>query len=98
MIHEIATIEVAERDATAFEAAVAAAASQFKAAEGCHSLALQRSIEFPTQYRLVVGWETVEAHMDFRETERFRAWRALAGPFFAAPPQVEHVATVVDAF
>ena len=37
------------------------------------------------------GWESLEAHVnDFRESALFTEWRALAGPFFAEPPSVEH--------
>lgn len=99
MVFEIAQIEVKPGAAAAFEAAVAQAAPLFKAAKGCLSLRLDRSLELPERYRLVVGWETVEDHMvGFRESAAFATWRELAGPHFAAPPQVEHVNTVLDAF
>jgi quinol monooxygenase YgiN len=52
-------------------------------------------VENPERYHLVVGWESVEAHMvDFRESEGFQAWRALAGPFFVGTPSVEHFALI----
>lgn len=96
MIHEIATITIDPARAAEFEAAVAAARPHFEAAKGCLSFALERSIEFPDRYRLVVGWQSVEAHMvDFRESEGFQHWRALASPFFVSPPSVEHVARVI---
>ena len=99
MIHEIATITIRAGDAAAFESAVATAAPLFQSAKGCHSFGLERSIEHPERYRLVVGWESVEDHMvTFRESEDFQKWRALAGPFFASQPEVEHVRKVVDAF
>jgi hypothetical protein len=41
-------------------------------------------------------WETLENHtVDFRGSEDFTAWRALVGPYFAAPPEVEHTETVL---
>lgn len=96
MIHEIATLTIDPARSDEFEAAVAAARPHFETARGFVSFGLQRSIETPGRYRLVVGWESVEAHMvDFRESEGFQAWRALAGPFFTEPPSVEHVATVI---
>lgn len=99
MIHEIAEIDVIEGHENAFEAAVAQAAPHFKAARGCRSLALNRSVENPQRYRLVVGWDTVEDHMVyFRESEAFQIWRGLVGPHFAAPPRVEHLTTVIDGF
>ena len=99
MIFEIAEIDVTEGQEEAFVAAVSEAAPHFKAAKGCHSLKLARSIEMPSRFRLIVGWETVDNHMvDFRESPGFSAWRALASPFFAAPPRVEHVAYTLEAF
>jgi quinol monooxygenase YgiN len=99
MIHEIAEIDVIAGNEAAFERAVASAAQYFKVAHGCRSFALNRSIENPSRYRLVVGWDTVEDHMvRFRQSDGFLAWRALAGPHFASPPRVEHVASVIDNF
>lgn len=96
MIHEIATLTIDPARAAEFEAAVTQARPHFEAAGGFVSFALRRSIESPERYHLVVGWESVEAHMvDFRESEGFQAWRALASPFFTAPPSVEHVAQVI---
>lgn len=95
---EIAQIEVIEGQDAAFEAAVAQAAPQFEAHAGCRKLMLYRSHELPSRYRLIVEWDSVEAHMDFRETPGFLEWRRLAGPFFASPPQVEHVRRVLAAF
>jgi heme-degrading monooxygenase HmoA len=95
MITEIASITIDPSRAADFEAAVARARPLFLAAEGCHGMQLARVIEDPSQYHLVVRWESVEHHtVRFRESDNFRAWRALAGPFFAAPPVVIHTATI----
>lgn len=96
MIHERATLTIDPSRAADFEAAVAAAQPHFEVAKGFVSFALERSIEAPERYHLVVGWESVEAHMvDFRESEGFQAWRTLASPFFVATPVVEHVTKVI---
>lgn len=93
MYLEIAEITVT--DPAGFEAAVAKARPHFLAAEGCHGLALHRVVETPEVYRLVVKWGTVEDHMvTFRASDGFQAWRALAAPFFAAPPKVTHSSAV----
>lgn len=99
MITEIARIEIDSADAVAFEAAVAEAMPYFRAAHGCRSFRLDRSVDRAGQYQLVVDWDSVDAHMvDFRATQGFAAWRALAGPFFRAPPQVDHVEPVFQGF
>ncbi len=85
--------------AAEFEAAVAQAAPAFREAEGCHGMALERVIEDPARYRLVVRWESVDHHtVTFRNSPAFQTWRGLAGPFFAAPPVVEHTETVATHF
>jgi len=99
MIYEIAEINVTPGSEAQFEAAVAEASVQFKNAEGCYSLRLEKVIEEPSQYHLVVGWETVAHHMvTFRDSEGFQIWRKLASPFFAAAPKVVHVHCVLDCF
>lgn len=97
MITEIAQIEVKPGSEKDFEAAVAKAKAAFGRSKGFHGFELHRSIEKPQRYRLMAKWETVEAHMvDFRESENFAEWRALVGPYFASPPDVEHTETVVS--
>lgn len=96
MVREIAVLTIDPAQAADFEAAVALARPHFEAAKGFVSFALTRSIEHPERYRLEVGWENVEAHMvDFRQSFGFQEWRALASPFFEAPPSVEHVVQVI---
>lgn len=99
MITEIAVLTIDPARAADFEAAVAQAAPQFQAAPGCLGMALERVVEDAARYRLVVRWATLEAHtVDFRNSPNFTAWRALASPFFVAPPAVEHSAQVARFF
>ncbi|GAA2531988.1 antibiotic biosynthesis monooxygenase [Streptomyces levis] len=96
MIIEIAQIEIHPGQEKEFEAAVSKALPYFLAADGCHGVDLHRSVEHPSRYRLMVRWLTVEHHtVAFRGSEGFAKWRALAGPYFAAPPEVEHVRSVL---
>lgn len=91
MVTEIAYIRIDPANAAAFVAAVALAAPHFQSAEGCHGMRLEQVVEDPACYRLSVDWETVDHHMvTFRQSDGFQQWRALAGPFFAEPPRVEH--------
>jgi heme-degrading monooxygenase HmoA len=99
MIQEIALIDVKEGMEAEFEKGVAAATPLFKRAAGCHGARLLRSIEKPRRYRLVVDWETVEAHtVGFRGSEDFKQWRALVGHCFETPPEVEHVVEALRGF
>jgi heme-degrading monooxygenase HmoA len=99
MITEIAQIDVKPGLEQEFESGVKKAAPIFQRAKGCRTMELQRSIEKPHRYRLVVGWDTVENHTrDFRESADFQEWRKLVGHCFAAAPEVEHVERVAHGF
>ncbi|MCG7205057.1 antibiotic biosynthesis monooxygenase family protein [Streptomyces arenae] len=68
-------------------------------ADGFRWAELLSCVERPRVFLLLVGWDSVEAHTaGFRESERFARWRALVGPFFAAPPAVEHYRELGDRF
>lgn len=78
----------AEQD---FEAAMDRAKDVIAQANGFRSFRLQRGIEQPSTYLLLIEWDTVEDHMQgFRESELFTRWRELIGPYFASAPEVEH--------
>ena len=99
MVTEIAQIDVKPAMEAEFEAGVKKAAPLFQRAKGCTSMALERSIEKPSRYRLFVGWQTVEDHtVDFRGSADFQEWRKLVGHCFASPPEVEHVQQAVRGF
>ena len=96
MVTEIALVDVKPGMEQEFEAGVAKAKPLFLRAIGCRGVALNRSIEKPQRYRLVVQWETLENHtVDFRGSEDFKAWRGHVGHCFATPPEVEHVNSVL---
>lgn len=91
MILEIAQIDVKAGLEAEFEKGVATAAPLFKRAKGCKGLQLQRSVEKPGRYRLIVDWETVDNHtVDFRGSADFQEWRRLVGHCFQDTPYVEH--------
>jgi quinol monooxygenase YgiN len=39
---------------------------------------------------LLVEWESVAAHEDFRASDSFPQWRAHVSPHFESRPNVEH--------
>jgi hypothetical protein len=98
MILEIADIRIHPGQNEAFEAAIAKGASEvISQAKGFKGYKVNRSIESPERYVLQVFWETLEDHtVGFRESSAFPAWRAVVGPFFAAPPAVEHFDLVLQ--
>ena len=91
MIWEVALLEIKTGQEAAFENALTAAVPLFKDARGCHGMQIQKSIENPGRYRLIVDWETLEDHtVHFRQSEAFGRWRGLVGEYFASAPVVEH--------
>ena len=97
MVFEVATIDVKPGSEADFESGVTRALPVFARANGYKSLELERSIENPLRYRLVVGWNTVEDHtVAFRNSSDFQIWRSLVGHTFAAPPAVEHMKVILD--
>ena len=92
MILEIADIRITPGKQTEFDAAIQQGiANVASKAEGFRGFKVQKCIESPERYVLMIWWETFEDHtVGFREGPLFAQWRAIVGPFFAAPPVVEH--------
>ncbi|QJW85837.1 antibiotic biosynthesis monooxygenase [Ramlibacter terrae] len=60
-------------------------------AQGMRGFKVNKGIESPERYVLQIFWDTLEDHtVGFRRGPLFAQWRAIVGPFFAAPPVVEH--------
>jgi heme-degrading monooxygenase HmoA len=95
MVWEVAIFDIVAGQEDAFAAAYAQGHHLLATTPGCRSVRMTRGIETPQRFVLMVQWDSVEAHVrNFRETERFPAWRALIGPHFATPPVVEHFSDV----
>jgi heme-degrading monooxygenase HmoA len=96
MILEIADIRIQPGQQAAFDAAVRRGVETVASkAAGFRGYQVQKCIESPERYVLMIEWETLENHtVDFREGPLFAQWRAIVGPYFAMPPQVEHFSRV----
>ena len=96
MILEIADIRIAPGRSADFEAAIQhGLATVIGRAQGFRGAKVNRGIESRERYVLQIFWATLENHtVDFRGGPLFAQWRAIVGPFFAAPPVVEHFTLV----
>jgi heme-degrading monooxygenase HmoA len=96
LILEIADIRIAPGQQAAFEEAVQRGiASVVHRAQGFAGWKVNHSIESPERYVLMIFWQTLEDHtLHFRGGPLFAEWRAIVGPYFAAPPVVEHFTLV----
>lgn len=92
MILESADIRIVPGRQSAFEEAVRRGlTSVVRQAKGFRGWNLHKGIESPERYLLLIFWDTLEDHtVGFRQGSLFAQWRAIVGPFFAAPPSVEH--------
>lgn len=92
MILEIADIQIPPGQNAAFEEAIQRGLTTvISQAQGFQSAKVNRGIESPQRYVLQILWNTLEDHtVAFRQGPLFPRWRAIVGPFFAAPPVVEH--------
>jgi heme-degrading monooxygenase HmoA len=60
------------------------------AAPGCASVRLGRGVESPAKFILLIEWDTVESHIALTKTPAFDEFKALVGPFFGGPSNMEH--------
>jgi len=95
MILEVAILEVKPKQEQAFEAAFAEAQLIISGMKGYVSHELQKSIENPSRYILLVNWETLEDHtVGFRKSAEYQEWRKLLHHFYDPFPTVEHYKAV----
>ncbi|RWR05765.1 antibiotic biosynthesis monooxygenase family protein [Paenirhodobacter populi] len=96
MIHEVAAIQIKPEAGILFERAFLRAVPLFERAKGCRFIRLERSVEDPLRYLIVIGWDMIEDHVSgFRSSEDYGRWRDLVGDLFAAPPLVDHTEVIV---
>jgi heme-degrading monooxygenase HmoA len=92
MILELADIRIQPGQQAAFDEAIQRGLKTVIArARGFQGFKINKGIETPERYILQIFWATLEDHtVAFRQSPLFAEWRAIVGPFFAAPPVVEH--------
>jgi heme-degrading monooxygenase HmoA len=92
MILEIADIRILPGKQAEFDAAIQRGVTTVASrAQGFLGYKINRGIESPERYVLMIYWDTLEDHtVRFRGGPLFAEWRAIVGPYFAQPPAVEH--------
>ena len=95
MILESGILNVKSGEGAAFEAAFASASPIIASMPGYVRHALQRCVETPDRYLLLVWWETLEDHtIGFRGSPQYQEWRARLHHFYDPFPTIEHFAQV----
>lgn len=92
MVLEIADLSILPGKNAEFEVAIETGVREvISKAKGFIGFKVQKGIENPNRYLLMIEWETLENHMvDFRESPDFSVWRSYVGPYFEKPPAMEH--------
>jgi heme-degrading monooxygenase HmoA len=91
MVLEVAMLNLKPGTSVAYEAAFAKAAPIIALMPGYVSHELQRCLEAPDRYVLLVRWQTLEDHtVGFRGSEAYQEWRRLLHHFYDPFPTVEH--------
>lgn len=92
MILELADIRIQPGKQAEFDAAIQRGLAEvISKSKGFKGFKVNKGMESPERYILMIFWETLENHtVDFRQSPAFAEWRAIVGPYFATPPVVEH--------
>lgn len=91
MILEVAVLDVRPGLEDDFETAFGQAAPIIAGMHGYMSHQLQRCMEKPNRYILLVNWETLEDHtIGFRQSAQYQEWKRLLHHFYDPFPTVEH--------
>jgi heme-degrading monooxygenase HmoA len=91
MILEAAYLRVVGGQQAQFEQAFSEASPLIAATPGYIGHQLQRCLEEPGSYLLLVQWQTLAAHTeDFRGSPRYAQWKALLHHFYDPFPTVQH--------
>ncbi len=98
MILEAAPLQVREGQAAAFEDAFRQAQRIIASMPGYRSHRLERCIERPGEYLLLVEWDTLQAHeQGFRGSPQYQEWKRLLHHLYEPFPVVSHYAAVEGA-
>jgi heme-degrading monooxygenase HmoA len=97
MVLELAILDVIPAREAEFEQAFGEAKAIIASMPGFISLELQKCIERPNRYVLLVRWATLEDHtIGFRQSAEYQRWKALLHHFYDPFPQVEHYQAIVE--
>lgn len=91
MILEVAILDVKPGQTEGFEHAFSEARTIISSMKGYISHQLQKCLEKPNRYILLVNWDTLEDHTQgFRTSAEYQEWRRLLHHFYDPFPEVEH--------
>ncbi|MFN8448078.1 MAG: antibiotic biosynthesis monooxygenase [Anaerolineae bacterium] len=91
MILEAGLLSIKPGQGVAYEAAFAEASPIIASMPGYIRHELQRCLEAPDRYLLLVWWETLDAHtVGFRGSPEYQEWKRRLHHFYDPFPTIEH--------
>lgn len=91
MITESAVLQIKNGQSVSFEADFRRAAQLIQQAPGYIHHRLEKCIERPHQYLLLVDWENLEDHTEgFRKSALYLEWKLLLHHYYSPFPEVDH--------
>jgi heme-degrading monooxygenase HmoA len=98
MITEHALLEVIPGQEADFMQTMARAKMIISASPGFVGLRVERCLERPHVFLLLVEWATLQDHtVGFRESAAYQEWRSLLHHFYDPFPVVEHFEGIITA-
>ena len=95
MITEIATFQAIPGKEEDFAQGILQGIAVIGRDPGCRAVSVQRCIEDPARFLLVVQWESLEAHTEgFRKSPHFAGYRSHINGLFLDSPVVHHYAAL----
>lgn len=91
MILEVAILDVIPQETRSFERDFEKASSIISSIKGYRDHQLQRCLEVPNRYILLVNWEELEDHtIGFRQSAGYQDWKSLLHKYYDPFPTVAH--------
>jgi heme-degrading monooxygenase HmoA len=91
MVLEVAVLQIKPGQTAAFEDAFRDAHEIIKSMPGYVSHQVQRCVENPGQYILLVNWRSLKDHTEgFRGSVQYQEWKSKLHHFYDPFPRVEH--------
>lgn len=95
MILEVAILNIKQGLCDQFEQSFRKASAIISSMDGYVEHQLQKCVESPNQYLLLVTWESIEAHeIGFRQSEQYQEWKLLLHHYYDPFPVVEHYTNI----
>ena len=97
MILEVAILDVIPDKTSEFELSFETAQEIISTMNGWQGHQLQKCLEVPNRYILLVRWEKLEDHtIGFRGSAAYLAWKQLLHHYYSPFPVVEHYVLKYD--